>query len=95
VCEQERCDFADDYARLQMRLRILGVQLTTQRLAVRHLPTRPTIQPHTGRPHRACHHLVCAAMCRCRIDAVVAVVQGGFASCAAMLLAAVLRASLG
>jgi hypothetical protein len=32
---QERCDFADDYARLRLRLQVLGVQLTTQRLAVR------------------------------------------------------------
>ena len=29
----ERCHFADDYARLGLRLQVLGVQLTTQRLA--------------------------------------------------------------
>ena len=29
----ERCHFADDYARLGLRLHVLGVQLTTQRLA--------------------------------------------------------------
>jgi hypothetical protein len=44
VGAQERCDFADDYARLRLRLQVLGVQLTTQRLAVRCADT-PATQP--------------------------------------------------